>query len=207
MAAPPPKPDAISDNSHTRDRIADAMIELMANGERLNHDAVATQAGLSRRTVYRYFPDQEALRHGAWTRMSPGGRIPDAIDELLGGLEERFAKFDHNAAAMTVALASADGRAMRNQVKAERKAAYRGMFGQHVAALDEPDRTRAIAIIQLLSSGFVWRELRDQWDMDAHGMAAAASWAIAVLIADLHHRGAAPLAEGPADPSRSAAVP
>lgn len=202
MTAQPATPPSLSNNGHTRDRIADAMIELMANGEHLNHDAVAAQAGISRRTVYRYFPDQEALRHGAWTRMSPGGRIPDTVDELLGGLEERFAKFDRNAAAMTVALASAEGRSMRNQVKAEREAAYRGMFGKDVAALDEPDRTRAIAIIQLLSSGFVWREMRDQWDMDAHAMATAANWAIPVLLADLHRRGATPLSDGPADPTQ-----
>jgi AcrR family transcriptional regulator len=198
----PPAPSArepSSSNIHTRDRIAEAMIALMADGDHLNHDAVAERAGVSRRTVYRYFPDQDALRHAAWARMSPRGKIPDTVEDLLGGLEERFAKFDRNAAAMTVALASADGRAMRNQLKPEREAAYRGMFGDDVAALDEPDRSRALAVIQLLSSGFVWREMRDQWDMDAHGMATAANWAIEVLLADLHQRGARPLAEGTAD--------
>ncbi len=67
------------------------------------------------------------------------------------------------------------------------------MFGADVAALAEPDRTRAIAVIQLLSSGFVWREMRDQWGMDAEGMAAAANWAIGVLLADLRRRGSTPL--------------
>jgi len=175
------------------------MIGLMADGDRLNHDAVAERAGVSRRTVYRYFPDQDALRHAAWARMSPGGRIPDTLDDLLGGLEERFAKFDRNAAAMTVALASADGRAMRNQMKAEREIAYRGMFGEAVNGLAEPDRTWALAAIQLMSSGFVWREMRDQWDMDAQGMATAANWAIDVLMADLRRRGGKPLATGAAD--------
>lgn len=182
-----------SSKRRTRDLIVDAMIELMADGERLNHDAVAARAGVSRRTVYRYFPDQDALRHAAWARMSPSGKVPDTVEDLLGGLAARFAKFDRNAAAMTVALASADGRAMRNLVKDEREAAYRGMFGADVAALAEPDRTRAIAVIQLLSSGFVWREMRDQWGMDAEGMAAAANWAIGVLLADLRRRGSTPL--------------
>lgn len=191
--------ESVSSNTHTRALIEDAMIGLMADGDRLNHDAVAERAGVSRRTVYRYFPDQDALRHAAWARMSPGGRVPDTLDDLLGGLEERFAKFDRNAAAMTVALASADGRAMRNQMKAERETAYRGMFGQAVKALAEPDRTWAISAIQLMSSGFVWREMRDQWDMDAHGMATAANWAIDVLLADLRRRGGKPLATGAAD--------
>lgn len=191
--------ESVSSNSHTRAAIEEAMIGLMADGGHLNHDAVAERAGVSRRTVYRYFPDQDALRHAAWARMSPGGRIPDTLDDLLGGLEERFAKFDRNAAAMTVALASADGRAMRNQMKAERERAYRSMFGEAVDGLAEPDRTWALAAIQLMSSGFVWREMRDQWDMDAHGMATAANWAIDVLLADLRRRGGKPLAEGAAD--------
>jgi AcrR family transcriptional regulator len=191
--------ESLSSNNHTRTVIEEAMIGLMADGERLNHDAVAVRAGVSRRTVYRYFPDQDALRHAAWARMSPGGRVPDTLDDLLGGLEARFAKFDRNAAAMTVALASADGRAMRNQMKAEREAAYRGMFGQSVQALAEPDRTWAIAAIQLMSSGFVWREMRDQWGMDAHGMATAANWAIDVLLADLRRRGDRPLDQGAFD--------
>lgn len=174
------------------------MMEVMADGDHLNHDAVAARAGVSRRTVYRYFPDQDALRRAAWARMSPRGHIPDTHDEIVGGLEERFAKFDRNAAAMTVALASADGRAMRNQMKAERDAAYRAVFGDAIGALAEPDRTWALAVIQLLSSGFVWREMRDQWDMDATGMATAARWAIETLIADLANRGAKPLCEGPA---------
>jgi AcrR family transcriptional regulator len=178
--------------------IIDAMIELMAGGDRLNHDAVAARAGVSRRTVYRYFPDQDVLHQAAWMRMNLGGKLPDTVEDLLGGLEARFAKFDRNAAAVTVALASADGRAMRIDLKAEREAAYRGMFGGDVAALDEPDRTRALAVIQFLSSGFVWREMRDQWDMDAHGMAAAVNWAIGVLVADLHRRDGTPLSEGPA---------
>lgn len=191
--------ESVSSNTHTRTSIEDAMIGLMADGDRLNHDAVAERAGVSRRTVYRYFPDQDALRHAAWARMSPGGRVPDTLDDLLGGLEERFAKFDRNAAAMTVALASADGRAMRNLMKAERESAYRGMFGEAVNGLAEPDRTWALAAIQLMSSGFVWREMRDQWDMDAHGMATAANWAIDVLMADLRRRGGKPLAAGAAD--------
>lgn len=200
----PAKPrEPVSSNNHTRTLIEDAMIGLMADGDRLNHDAVAERAGVSRRTVYRYFPDQDALRHAAWARMSPGGRIPDTLDDLLGGLEGRFAKFDRNAAAMTVALASAEGRAMRNQMKPEREAAYRSMFGPAVQALAEPDRTWAIAAIQLMSSGFIWREMRDQWDMDAHGMATAANWAIDVLLADLRRRGGKPLAEGAADREES----
>ena len=64
--------------------------------------------------------------------------------------------------------------------------------------LAEPDRTWALAAIQLMSSGFVWREMRDHWDLDAHGMATAANWAIGALLADLRRRDGKPLADGAA---------
>jgi len=197
LLADPAKPEG-SDNPHTREKIVDALTALMAAGEKLTHDAVAARAGISRRTVYRYFPDQVSLRAAVWARLGPAGGIPTTLDALLGGMEERFANFDRKAATMTVAMASAEGRAIRNVMKDERVAAWRGMFADRVAALAEPDRTRAIAVIQLIGTGLAWREMRDQWDMEAEGMTIACRWAIEALLADLERRGGKPLSEGAA---------
>ncbi|MCW3849005.1 TetR/AcrR family transcriptional regulator [Sphingomonas sp. LB-2] len=197
LLADPAKPEG-SDNPHTREKIVDALTELMAEGERLTHDAVAARANISRRTIYRYFPDQTSLRAAVWARLGPEGGIPATLEDLLGGMAERFANFDRKAATMTVAMASAEGRAIRNVMKPERVAAWRAMFDERVAALREPDRTRAIAVIQLIGTGLAWREMRDQWDMEAEGMTVACRWAIETLLADLERRGSRPLSEGPA---------
>lgn len=197
LLADPAKPEG-PDNAHTRAKIADAILALMAEGDRLNHDLVAERAGVSRRTVYRYYPDQAALRAAAWARVGPAGGIPRTLGEFVGGLPARFANFDDKADAMTVVMASAEGRAIRNVMKEERVAAFRAMLAPNVAALAEPDRTRAIAAIQFLGSGFAWREMRDQWDLDGAEAAAACRWALEVLLADLERRGGKPLSEGPA---------
>ncbi|NYT43040.1 TetR family transcriptional regulator [Sphingomonas sp. R-74633] len=197
LLADPARPEG-PDNAHTRAKIADAILALMAEGDHLNHDQVATRAGVSRRTVYRYYPDQAALRAAAWARVGPAGGIPKTLDDFVGGLPARFANFDDKADAMTVVMASAEGRAIRNVMKDERVAAFRAMLAPQVTALAEPDRTRAIAAIQLLGSGFAWREMRDQWDMDGAEAAAACSWAIETLLADLARRGGTPLDDGPA---------
>lgn len=195
--ADPARPEG-PDNAHTRAKIADAILALMAEGDKLNHDLVAERSGVSRRTVYRYHPDQAALRAAAWARVGPTGGIPKTLDEFVGGLPARFANFDDKADAMTVVMASAEGRAIRNVMKDERVAAFRAMLVLQVEALAEPDRTRAIAAIQLLGSGFAWREMRDQWDLDGAEAAAACRWALEVLLADLERRGGKPLAAGPA---------
>lgn len=193
----PARPEG-SDNPHTREKIVDALTDLMAEGEKLTHDAVAARANVSRRTVYRYFPDQAALRAAVWARLGPEAGIPATLDSLFGGMADRFGNFDRKAATMTVAMASAEGRAIRNVVKPERVAAWRAMLAGRVAALAESDRTRAIAVIQLIGTGLAWREMRDQWDMEAEGMTVACRWAIETLLADLERRGAKPLSEGPA---------
>lgn len=183
----PAKPEG-SNNPRTREKIVDALTSLMAEGAQLTHDAVADRAGISRRTVYRYFPDQASLRAAVWARLGPAGGIPTTLEALLGSMAERYGNFDRDAATMTVAMASAEGRAIRNVMKGERAAAYRAMLDDRVAALPDADRTRAMAVIQLLSSGLAWREMRDQWDLEAEGMAVACNWAIETLLADLDRR-------------------
>jgi AcrR family transcriptional regulator len=182
----------------TRTRIEDALLEVIAAGEKLSHDRVAERAGLARRTVYRYFPDQTALREAMWHRIGPPSGMPKTLEALLEGLVETYRTFDDQMALMTVAMASPEGRAMRNVMKVERVAAYRSAFAEATAELPEPDRTWAIAAMQVLNSGLAWREMRDQWDMTGDQMAVACRWAIETLLADLRRRGDRPLAEGPA---------
>jgi AcrR family transcriptional regulator len=171
----------------------------MADGEKLNHDNVAARAGLSRRTVYRQFPDQASLRQEIWTLLSSQGKLPTDMDDwLTKGIPRLYRQFDERAAAVTVALASAEGRAVRNSVTPDRVAAYRALYAKAVAALPEPDRTRAVAALQFIGSGFAWREMRDQWDMDGEAIATTVLWVIRTLLADLKRRGDRPLKEGPA---------
>jgi AcrR family transcriptional regulator len=183
----------------TRTRIGHALLELMADGERLNHDNVAARAGISRRTVYRHFPDQTSLRQEIWTLLSSQGKLPtDLEDWLANGIPRLYRQFDQRAAAITVAMASAEGRAMRNSITPDRVAAYRALYAKAVAALPEPDRTHAVAALQFIGSGFAWREMRDQWDMDGEAVAETVLWAIRTLLADLERRGDRPLKAGPA---------
>jgi AcrR family transcriptional regulator len=183
----------------TESRIGQALLELMAEGERLNHDNVAARAGLSRRTVYRRFPDQVALRKEIWKLLSSQGKLPTDLDDwLANGIRRLYRQFDERAAAATVALASAEGRAMRNSITSDRAEAYRALYAEATAALPEPDRTHAVAALQFIGSGFAWREMRDQWEMDGDTIATTVQWVIRTLLADLEKRGCLPIAEGPA---------
>jgi AcrR family transcriptional regulator len=178
-----------------RARIEDALLETLADGDPsgINHDQIARRAGVGRRTVYRYFPDRASLLQGGWHRLnraaSPSVGMPKSAQGILDGLEDLFVGFDGNADAMTVTMASAEGRAIRNAMTPQRIAAYRAALARETAHLDPPRRDMAIAAIQLLNSGFAWREYRDQWGLDGMAMANASRWAIRAMLKDLAQGG------------------
>ena len=187
-----------------RTAIEDAMLDILAENEEggLTHDRIAARLGIGRRTVYRYFPDRQALMEALWLRLTqaagPGPGMPHDIDSLTGQLPQLFSGFDQAASAMTVCMSSGQGRAMRAAKTPERRASYRAALAPATAALPEADQVKAVAAIQLLRSGHAWLEMRDQWSLDGLASAEAVTWAIRVLVADLEARGSLPLAAGPA---------
>jgi AcrR family transcriptional regulator len=184
-----------ANREQVRARIEDALLETLAQGDPggVNHDQIARRAGVGRRTVYRYFPDRTALLEAGYHRLNraahPSVGMPKSAQGILDGLEALFIGFDGNADAMTVTMASAEGRAIRNAMTPQRIAAYRDALAKETAHLDPARRDMAIAAIQLLNSGFAWREFRDQWGLDGAVMARASRWAIKALLKDLAEGG------------------
>lgn len=179
-----------------RGAIADAVIQLMADGRSdISHDVVAEMTGISRRTVYRHFADRDALLSAASTRVRElaGSRV--AFPEKEADLHDTrsiYLGLDRIAPIATLVRSTPQGRAMRLAQKAERQASYRAATAGAVAALAEPDRTLATALLQVLHTT-PWLEMRDHWDLDGEQIARVTGWAIRVLLADLRARAGAPL--------------
>jgi AcrR family transcriptional regulator len=176
-----------------RAAIEDALLATLAEDDPagINHDRIAERAGIGRRTVYRYYPDRNALLQAGWRKLSraanPSVGMPKSAQGILDGLDDLFMGFDKNAEAMTVTMASAEGRAIRNAMTPQRVAAYRAALERETAHLDPHRRDMAIAVIQLLNSGFAWREYRDQWQLDGKDIAKASRWAIETLLKALEN--------------------
>lgn len=179
-----------------RARIIDEAMALVGAGEELNHDAVAARAEVARRTVYRYFPDREALLQAVWMRVNEMARratnFPETLDELLASIEPALTGFDRIAPLATLIRTTPQGRAVRLSQNTRRKAAYTKAAADLVKDLPKADQALATAMLQVLNTS-IWLEMRDHWGLDGKQIARASRWAIRTLIADLKARRGLPL--------------
>lgn len=194
-----PKGPRESQKAEMRTRIADALIDLLAEGRMdINHDLIAERAGVARRTVYRYFPDREALL-GAGTdrvreRAGPRVIFPESEADLTGTLRDVYVGFDSIAPIATLVRSTPQGRAMRKANNAVRQKAYRAAAADLVKDLPAEEQDLATAVLQVLHTT-PWLEMRDHWGFDGEQMAKATGWAMRTLMADLRARKGRPLDE------------
>lgn len=174
-----------------RNRIADAVIALMADGSSdINHDAVASIVGIGRRTVYRYFPDRQALLASAAARARAlMGRGPFPRNEQdLFDTYSIYTGQDRIASIVTLLRSTPQGRAIRLSQKNERQNSYMAATADIVKDLSEEERVLATAVFQVLHTT-PWLDMRDNWDLSGEQIARATGWAIRTLVADLRARG------------------
>lgn len=180
-----------------RNRIADALIALLTEGRMdISHDLIAEQTGIARRTVYRYFPDRQALLAVASDRVrelaGPRVAFPDSEADLLGTLHDIYTGFDRIAPIATLVRSTPQGRAMRKAQNDQRQASYTAAAADAVKDLPAEDRKLAAAMLQVLHTT-PWLEMRDHWDLTGEQIARVTGWAMRTLLADLRSRGGRPL--------------
>lgn len=184
-----------------RARILVSLMELLSDGVEINHDRVAEHAGVARRTVYRYFPDQAALMQSLWASVTamagPMVTFPDSEETMLATVPDIYRGFDAIAPVATVVRTTPQGRQVRLAQKERRQESYIAATADAVEELAPEDQLLATAILQVLHTT-PWLEMRDSWDMDGDQIATACGWAMRVLLKDLRARAGRPLAEGPA---------
>jgi AcrR family transcriptional regulator len=169
---------------------------LIAEGGELSHDAVGARAEVGRRTVYRYFPDREALLQAVWVRVNElarsDTRFPHTYAELMESLIPVYTGFDRIAPLATLLRATPQGRAVRHSQNRARVKGYTAIAEEVGAALPEADRRLVAAMLQVLHTS-PWLEMRDHWGLSGEEVARVAAWAIRTLAADVKARGSRPL--------------
>jgi len=153
---------------------------------------IAQSAGISLRTLYRYFPDRDSLLQSAGEHLYSSLGVPVEIAEP-GDIARSFVEAARRLAArprLTRALVrTGAGQLARSAMRRKRVQAIRTALEPATSGLDTDLVRRATALITHLCSATSWVSIADECGLSDTDAQAAVSWGIDALIGSL--RGAA----------------
>ena len=151
----------------------------------LSFARVAAEAGIGERTIYRYFPNKEALLSAWWDahkKQIGQEKFPDSEAALIAFPRRAFPLFDEEGEVIRGAVLSPEGRAMTLRANDKRQASIRSAVRAALPGIKEPDLTRYCAVVQLLQSATAWMTMKDYWNLDGVAAGEASAEAIATLF-------------------------
>ena len=177
------------DQAHrTQGLILDAFTELLADrrADDITTREIAEGAGVSQPTVYRHFPDRDALLGGISARVAdlmdaPGGLPAVAtVDDFGSSIEVLFAaseKFPVEVRAE--ALLNADPRRYSPETRQLVAAAF--------PELDARRRAHVAGLLRCLGSSQSWLRMREEFDVPGTESGPLLRWAIDTLIREVRN--------------------
>jgi AcrR family transcriptional regulator len=171
----------------TRELIMRAFQGLLQNDhpDAITYPQVAEAAGVSLRTVYRYFPTRADLLQSAaaWFREFTDGLRwddPQTVGDMAGASPQLGRLFDEHT---NVFRALAD-----HELEEPRRAAVAAAVADVSDNLPADEARRAEAILAHIRSGRAWLLLHDHYGLDGDAIVAALDWAASTLLEDLRRR-------------------
>jgi AcrR family transcriptional regulator len=153
--------------------------------EEFTMQKVAQEAGVSHRTVYRYFPSRQALidEFSNWLE----SRFDNSSIKSLGFgqidevVRTAFDRFDRHSAYFEAA-ARLSGGVVRPANQADRTIRLRKAFDEEFPDLDPETANRAFSMIRHLIGLQTWYELRDRFGLKDGETGEAAVWAARAMV-------------------------
>ena len=182
----------------TRDLILDA-VDAILRGAPLSEvtiAAVARQADVTERTIYRHFPTREDLLDAVWRRALhavTGGqdRQLETIDQILDLTRAAYRTFDANEGIVRALIAAPEGVDASRQPEEARLAMLRAAYADLLAGVDEDQVNAVVMATHVLSGASAWSHLRDYCGLDGAEGGKAAALAIELIVAGAKARASA----------------
>ena len=171
----------------TRDLIVRAFQELLRNDhpDAITYPQVAEAAGVSLRTVYRYFPTRADLLQiaAAWFGELAGDvpwDDPRTVRDLAGVMPHMGRLFDEHT---NVFRALSD-----IELEAPRRAAVAAAIAEVAGELPPEELRGAEAMLVYIRSGRAWLVLHERHGLAGDEIVATLDWAASALLDDLRRR-------------------
>jgi AcrR family transcriptional regulator len=152
---------------------------------------IAESAGVSLRTLYRYFPDRASLLHAAGEHLYATLGVPFEIsgpETISASLLDAAKRLSTRPGLTRTLVRTPAGRATRSPVRERRVQAIRAALEPVTDGLD-PDTARcATAVIAHLCSAASWVFIADDQGLDDAEAQRAVAWAIDFLVSALQEQ-------------------
>lgn len=178
--------------AQTRDLILDALTTLLGDrrADEVTMRDIASVAGVAERTVYRHFPDRDALLEGLTQRLPlPQGAMPSfeagGLDDLAPTSRRLMAILEeHYVAARAEAVLNADPRRFAASTQANSRN-MRELLAKELPGLDEREVLRVAAVIRCLVSTQAWLRMREEYGVPGTESGPVVAWVIETIIREL----------------------
>jgi len=177
----------------TRELILGALVELLEEGgaDEISVQDVARKAGVSLRTVYRYFPtrDELVVSGATWifSRLVADPGAEKTLDDLVESCRMVFQHWDEHPELARALASTPAGAQFRHHRRQLRLAQVERVLAEAAPALSKQERHMAAAVLGHLHGVTTWITLRDL-GLDADETATAVEWAMHALIEDIRRR-------------------
>jgi AcrR family transcriptional regulator len=182
-----PVPRRADQKERTRALLLATALAFMRNGgeEAVTIRAVAADAEVTERTVYRYFRSRDVLLRSVRQRMEDlvgPPPPPKTADALVKRPRELFARLAREPDLVPAYLHDRARRLRRRRPDEQRQQAMIECVREQLDYLDEGSLRRCAAIADLLTSPDAWQYLQEFWDLSSREAAKAATEALEILL-------------------------
>jgi AcrR family transcriptional regulator len=149
---------------------------------------IADSAGISLRTLYRYFPDRASLLHSAGEHLYTSLGVPVDIakpEDIARSFTEAAQRLASRPRLTRALVRTGAGQVARSTMRKQRVQAIRAALKPATAGLDTEIVRRATALITHLCSATSWVNIADESGLSDADAQAAVRWGIDALIGAL----------------------
>ncbi len=176
-----------------RELVLDTLIELLETGspEDISMEQIAELAGISKRTLYRYWPSRDLLFASAGEQVMAQLEIDQDVtdaEDLANYFEETTRKWEGHLGLVRALVRSSVGQAVRAGHRLRNETSMRAALNELTQGIPADEVKRVTALIIFLCGSASWVRLADEMELTPKEARQALSWGIEVLIDDIRRR-------------------